>query len=91
MSDLQKYISDKKKKSLEFAREYDALAEDYELRSLLSQMRKEAGLTQKELAQVMHTKETAISRIENHARDIRLSTLEQYAAACGRHLKLVFS
>jgi ribosome-binding protein aMBF1 (putative translation factor) len=91
MSDLQKYIKEKKKSSPEFAHEYDALSEEYELRQVLRQMRKDAGLTQKELAKRLNTKETAISRIENHALDIRLSTLEQYAQACGRHLKLVFA
>ncbi len=91
MSDLQKYIRMRKKRSPQFAREYDALSEEYELRKLLKEIRTEAGLTQKQLAERLSTKETAISRIENHARDIRLSTLEQYADACGRRLKLVFS
>ena len=91
MSELQEYIKDQKKKSLEFAREYDAFAEEYELREILKTMRKEAGLTQRQLADKLRTKETAISRIENHARDIRVSTLEKYAEACGRHLKLAFS
>jgi HTH-type transcriptional regulator / antitoxin HipB len=31
---------------------------------------------------------TAISRIENHAEDIKLSTLEKFANALGKNLKL---
>ncbi len=91
MSDLQKYIKKKKLESKEFSLEYDTLAEEYALRDLLRQLRKEAGLTQKELAVILETKETAISRIENHALDIRLATLEKYAKACGRNLKLLFA
>lgn len=43
--------------------------------------REAAGLSQKELANRLKTKKTAISRIENHAEDIRLSTLEKVPAA----------
>lgn len=91
MSDLQAYIAERKARDPEFAYEYDALAEEFELRETLRALRTTAGLTQKQLAERMHTKESAISRIENHARDIRLSTLEQYADACGRQLKLQFA
>jgi transcriptional regulator with XRE-family HTH domain len=45
-------------------------------------------MTQEELAVRMHTKKTAISRIENHAEDIKLSTLEKFAHALGKKLKL---
>jgi len=40
-------------------------------------------MTQEELAQRLKTKKTAISRIENHAEDIKLSTLEKVAHALG--------
>jgi transcriptional regulator with XRE-family HTH domain len=36
----------------------------------------------------LNTKKSAISRIENHADDIRLSTLVNYAQAIGKSLKL---
>ena len=52
------------------------------------QAREEAGITQEELAARLHTKKTAISRIENHAEDIKLSTLEKFVQALGKHLKL---
>jgi len=53
---------------------------------MLRQAREEAGLTQEELARRIHTKKTAISRIENHAEDIKLSTLEKFANALGKQL-----
>ncbi len=39
-------------------------------------------------AERLHTKKSAISRIENHAEDIRLSTLEKFAEAIGKRLTL---
>ena len=45
--------------------------------------REEAGLTQKQLA-----KKSAISRIGNHAEDIRPSTLEKIAQALGKLFEL---
>ncbi|MBW2573624.1 MAG: helix-turn-helix transcriptional regulator [Deltaproteobacteria bacterium] len=47
-----------------------------------------AGLTQEQVAIKLRTKKSAISRIENHAEDIRLSTLVNYAQAVGKHLHL---
>jgi transcriptional regulator with XRE-family HTH domain len=51
-------------------------------------LREAAGLSQKELANRLKTKKTAISRIENHAEDIKLSTLEKVAAALGKRLQV---
>jgi len=45
-------------------------------------------LSQEELAHRLKTKKTAISRIENHAEDIKLSTLERVATALGKRLKI---
>jgi transcriptional regulator with XRE-family HTH domain len=58
---------------------------------LLNQARLEAGLTQEQMAIKLRTKKSAISRIENHAEDIRLSTLANYAQAVGKHLHLEVS
>ena len=44
------------------------------------------GQTQEEVARKLNTKRSAISRMENHAQDIRLSTLGKYAKAIGRKL-----
>ncbi len=48
-------------------------------------------MTQEELARKLKTKKTAISRIENRAEDIKLSTLEKVALALGKHLRLSIS
>ena len=62
--------------------------EQFRLGVLLRQAREKAGLTQEELARRMNTKKSAISRIENHAEDIKLSTLEKFAQAIGKTLRL---
>lgn len=55
---------------------------------MLKRLREEAGVTQDELADKLHTNKTTISRIENHAADIKVSTLKKYVEALGRHLSI---
>jgi DNA-binding XRE family transcriptional regulator len=88
MSDLQKYIKDRKVKDAAFAEGFDAGYEQFKVGAMLKQARIEAGITQEELAARLNTKKTAVSRIENHADDIKLSTLEKFAEAIGKRLTL---
>jgi HTH-type transcriptional regulator / antitoxin HipB len=88
MSDLQKYISKRKKTDPEFAADFSKGYENFKIGVLLRQARENAGVTQEEVAGKLNTKKSAISRIENHAEDIRLSTLRKYAEAIGKELKL---
>ena len=56
----------------------DAFEEGFEafkLGVMLQELRREEGLTQTQLAERCGTSKTYISRIENNASDIRLSTL----------------
>ncbi|HNP18435.1 MAG TPA: helix-turn-helix transcriptional regulator [Fulvivirga sp.] len=56
----------------------DAFEEGFEafrLGVMLQELRKNQGMTQEQLAQKCGTTKTYISRIENNASDIRLSTL----------------
>lgn len=88
MDDLDKFIEDRKNRSPEFAKNFERGYEQFKIGVLLKQARLEAGLTQEEVAKKLNTKKSAISRIENHAEDIRLSTLANYAQAIGRKLHL---
>jgi HTH-type transcriptional regulator / antitoxin HipB len=88
MSDLKRYIVERKKKDAKFAEGYDSGYSDFKIGVLLRQAREETGYTQEEIAQKLHTKKSAISRIENHAEDIRLSTLEKFASSIGRKLEV---
>jgi predicted transcriptional regulator len=46
------------------------------------------GLSQTEVAARMQTSQSAVARLESGDADIRLSTLERYAAALGQELNL---
>ena len=61
---------------------------EFKIGVILRQAREAAGLTQDEVARRMKTKKSAISRIENHADDVRLSTLRKYADAVGTNLQI---
>ena len=88
MSDLQKYIEKKKKKDSEFAKNFDRGYEEFKIGEILKQARKDIGLSQEDVAIKLHTKKSAISRIENHAQDIKLSTLQNFANILGKELKI---
>jgi len=88
MSDLQKYINKRKLRDPKFAKGFDTGYEQFKIGVILKQAREEAGLTQEQLAKKLNTKKSAISRIENHAEDIKLSTLENFANALGKKLHL---
>ncbi len=88
MDDLDKYIEKRKNRSPKFAQNYEKGYEQFKIGVLLKQARLEAGFTQEQVASKLKTGKSAISRIENHAEDIRLSTLINYAQALGKSLKL---
>lgn len=86
--DLEKYISQRKRKDAKFAETFESGYQEFKVGVLLRQAREEAGITQEDLALRTQTKKSAISRLENHAEDVRLSTLERVARALGRNLKI---
>ncbi len=88
MSDLKRYIKKRKKTDIVFALDFDEGYENFKLGVLLRKAREDAGITQEEVARKLKTKKSAISRIENHAEDIRLSTLRKYAEALGKQIRL---
>ena len=88
MGDLEGYIGRRKKRDQTFARGFDEGYAKFRIGVVLRQAREKAGLTQEELARRLKTKKSAISRIENHAEDIRLSTLERTAEALGKRLQV---
>lgn len=88
MDDLDAFIEERKAGDPEFARGFELGYQKFKLGVLLRQAREEAGLTQDQVAQLMQTKKSVISRLENHAEDIRLSTLDRFATALGKRLHL---
>ena len=88
MSDLERYIEARKKRSPKFGEGFESGYEAFQFSVMLRQARERAGITQEAIAKRLRTKKSAISRIENHAEDIRLSTLGKYAKALGKRLRV---
>jgi len=74
--------------------EYDKLDLEFQLLNEMLTARKEAGLNQSQVAELMGTKQTSITRLEsalsvgNHSPS--LSTIKKYANAVGCHLDIRF-
>ena len=84
-------ILDKKygKKGAVAREQWEQEFEAFRLGVLLEQARLKLGMTQEELAEKCGTNKSYISRIENNASDIRLSTLMKIIqTGLGGHLKL---
>ncbi len=88
MSDLQDYIANRKAADADFAESFDEGFEAFKFGVVLKEARKAAGLTQMDVALRLETQKSAISRIENHSEDVKLSTLEKFAAALGKKLEI---
>ena len=70
-------------KNPEVQREYDALSDEFEMINQLLKMRSAADLTQVELARLMGTQKSNISRLETGNSNPSWKTLKKYAHACG--------
>jgi DNA-binding XRE family transcriptional regulator len=69
--------------------EWEQQFEAFRLGALLEEARTKLGMTQEQLAEKCGTNKSYISRIENDASDIRLSTLMKIIQkGLGGHLKL---
>lgn len=86
MSDLKRYIRSRKRRDNDFGDGYEAGYEQFKIGVMLRQARESVGLTQEDLAVRMRTRKSAISRIENHAENITLTTLKKYAEALGKRV-----
>ena len=62
----------------------DLAARRRELMDELVEVRRERGLSQTEIAARMGTSQSAVARLERGDLDVRLSTLDRYAAALDR-------
>lgn len=88
MSNLKSYITKRRATDKGFDEGFEEGYKSFKIGAVLKQVREESGLTQAEMAEKLNTQKSAISRIENHAEDIRLSTLEKFASVLGRSLEV---
>lgn len=72
--------------------EYDALEAAFEMKRSMIAMRKQAGLTQEQMADLLGTKKSNISRLEsvNATSSPRLATVEDYARVLGYSMRVEF-
>ena len=81
-SELTKNFSSERKAKIEKGKQL--LLMEYEL---LSQLRKDQDLTQKELADILKIRQAAISKLESQD-DVLIRTLEKYITALGGKLEI---
>jgi ribosome-binding protein aMBF1 (putative translation factor) len=86
--DLEKFIEKRKRTDPKFAKDFEPGYQEFKIGFLLRQAREQAGVTQEALARRTKTKKSAISRLENHAEDVRLSTIKRIAQALGKSLRI---
>jgi HTH-type transcriptional regulator/antitoxin HipB len=86
--DVEKYIEQRKRTDKAFAKDFEAGYEQLKIGVMLRQAREQAGVTQETLARITRTKKSAISRLENHAEDVRLSTVARVARALGKAVRV---
>ena len=74
----------------EVKKEYDALSPIYEIQEELIKLRNEKGLNQKQLAELIGTKQSAISRLESGNYNPSVQLLSKLAEAFNKELHIVF-
>ena len=89
MTNFDEYVTDKLKNP-EFRAEYDALEPEFAIIHAMIVARKNAGITQKQLAERTGIAQGDISKIENGNGNPSLKTLKRLASAMDMKLKLEF-
>lgn len=72
----------------EFKKEWERSELEYQVARQIIKIRKELGYTQKQVAQMLDTKQSAISRIENGDQNMTLAMMNSVAKALGGHVKI---
>lgn len=75
----------------EIKNEYDALSPIYDIKKELIRLRLEQGLSQRDLAELIGTKQSAISRLENGSYNPSVEFLSKIAHALGKELHISFN
>lgn len=76
-------------KDPEFKEAWKETEEPYQIVAQIIQLRKDLGLTQKQLADLTEMKQSAIARVENGDGGIRLDTLIRITSKLGAKVKIV--
>ena len=88
MSDIEKYITKRKRRDAQFAESFESGYSNFKVGVMLKQAREKAGMTQDDIARRLRTRRSSVSKIENHAEEMSLSTIQKYARALGKNLRI---
>ena len=91
MMEFKSYLDKKLKNDPKLSKDFWKGYEEFKIGVILREERLKAGMTQEEIAIKINTTKSVISRIENHAEDIRLSTLGKFAEALGKNIKVILA
>ena len=91
MSDIEKFISERKASRPKAWEGFEEKYRRYAIGMLLAEHRENAGMSLSQLAKRIKMQKAALSRLENHGEDVRLSTITRYVEATGRPLSLRIS
>ena len=89
MSDVRD-LHEKWQRDPEYRAAYDELGPEFELARALIEARANAGLTQAQLAERMHTTQSVVARLESGRAHPSTRTLERFAQATGARLRISF-
>ncbi|MBH8605908.1 helix-turn-helix domain-containing protein [Thermoactinomyces sp. CICC 10522] len=89
MSFVRSYLAEQLKDP-EFKKVWEAGEKEFQLRARLIELRKKRGLTQRDLARKLNTKQSVISRIENGEQNISLAYLNKIADALNAEVEIRF-
>lgn len=84
---LDEFISARQARNPAFPAMVDAARDRRRMLRRLAEERERLGLTQTQLAAVMGTSQSSVARIEAGKGDVKLSTVERYAATLGRKVR----
>lgn len=90
MSSIDELIKKKKAESATFAAEYEKESQRLEVAIALTQLRKELGLSQRELAEKVGKPQSTIARIENGSMNPSFTILYEIANRVGKELHVEF-
>jgi transcriptional regulator with XRE-family HTH domain len=90
MSDWDKFVEEQLKDP-EVRAEYDALEPEFAIIQAIIDVRKNTGLTQKQLSERTGIAQADISRLENGNANPSLNTLKRLASAMDKTLKIEFA
>ena len=88
MLDNAKRLKNKIKSRESYKQEKKEFDEEYAIAKAIQEARKSSGMTQKELADIMGTKQNVVSRIESGTMGVSLKKLTEYAHAMGKTVKV---